>query len=128
MEIVGKEGILENPETGEVFSSGFNRIPPMRPRFKVKPRTVEDVQKIVRWANQTRTPLVPVSSGEPHLKSDTVPQEPETVIVDLSGMSKILKIDRRYRRIEKIWQSEASLQFRLVKEFSFQCREMSVLI
>jgi hypothetical protein len=95
--IVGDKGVFENPEMGEIFSSGFDQIPLMRPHFKVKPRTVDDVQKIVLWANQTRTPLVPVSSGEPHLRSDTVPEEPESVIVDLSGMNKILKIDRRYR-------------------------------
>jgi FAD/FMN-containing dehydrogenase len=96
-EIVGEEGILENPEIEEQFSSGFIRIPPMRPRFKVKPRTADDVQKIVLWANKTKTPLVPVSSGKPHLRSDTVSTLPESVIVDLSGMNKILKIDRRNR-------------------------------
>lgn len=95
--IVGDKGVFENPETSEVFSSGFDQIPPMRPHFRVKPQSVEEVQKIVLWANQTQTPLVPVSSGEPHLKTDTVPGEPESVIVDLSGMNKILKIDRRYR-------------------------------
>lgn len=99
MKIVGKRSILENPEIREEFSSGFNQISPLRPRFKVKPRIVDDVQRIVLWANQTQTPLVPVSSGEPHLKSDTVPQKPESVIVDLSGMNKILKIDRRYRLV-----------------------------
>jgi FAD/FMN-containing dehydrogenase/NAD-dependent dihydropyrimidine dehydrogenase PreA subunit len=95
--IVGDKNIFENPETGELFSSGFDPIPPVRPRFKVKPRTVDEVQKIVLWANQTQTPLVPVSSGEPHFRSDTVPEEPGSVIVDLSGMNKILKIDRRNR-------------------------------
>jgi FAD/FMN-containing dehydrogenase len=99
MEIVGYEGVLENPESGEQFLSGFDQIPPMRPRFKIKPRTVDEVQKIVLWANRTQTSLVPLSSGEPHLRSDTVPEQPESVIVDLSGMNKILKIDRRNRLV-----------------------------
>jgi hypothetical protein len=69
MEIVGYEGVLENPESGEQFLSGFDQIPPMRPRFKIKPRTVDEVQKIVLWANRTQTSLVPLSSGEPHLRT-----------------------------------------------------------
>ncbi len=96
-EIVGEDGVIENPEIGELFASGFSHIPLMRPRFKVKPNTADEVQKIVTWANRTRTPLVPVSSGGPHLRSDTLPQAPESVMVDLSGMNKILKIDRRNR-------------------------------
>jgi len=38
----------------------------------VKPTSVEEVQAIVRWANETGTPLVPVSSGPPHFYGDTV--------------------------------------------------------
>src|SRR4030042_311195 len=95
--IVGEDGVLENPEIGEIFPLSCDQIPAMRPRFRLKPTNVDDVQKIVHWANQTGTPLVPVSSGEPHFRGDTVPSVPESVIVDLSGMNKILKIDRRNR-------------------------------
>ena len=63
----------------------------------VKPRNVDEVQEIVLWANQTQTPLVPVSSGGPHFRGDTLPTAPESVIVDLSGMKRIPKIDRRNR-------------------------------
>ena len=97
MEIVGKAGVFDTPEIGESFSLDHNLIPPLKPRFMVKPRDVVEVQKIVLWANQTLTPLVPVSSGEPHFRGDTVPTAPESVIVDLSGMRRILKIDRRNR-------------------------------
>jgi len=97
MEIVGEAGVSDYPDIGESFSLDHKLIPPMRPRFTVKPRDVDEVQKIVLWANETLTPLVPVSSGGPHLRGDTVPTAPESVIVDLSGMKRILKIDRRNR-------------------------------
>ncbi len=97
MEIVGKAGIIDNPEIEESFSLDHNLIPPMKPRFMVKPRDTDEVQKIVLWANQTQTPLVPVSSGGPHFRGDTVPALPGSVIVNLSGMKRILKIDRRNR-------------------------------
>jgi FAD/FMN-containing dehydrogenase len=51
----------------------------------------------VQWANETETPLVPVSSGAPHFRGDTVPGIGGTLIVDLSGMKKILRTDRQRR-------------------------------
>jgi FAD/FMN-containing dehydrogenase len=96
-EIVGEDAVFDNPETGESFSPGQNLIPSMKPRFMVKPKVVDEVQNIVLWANRTMTPLVPASSGPPHFRGDTVPTAPESVIVDLSGMKRILKIDRRNR-------------------------------
>jgi FAD/FMN-containing dehydrogenase len=97
MEIVGKAGVLDNPEIGAPFSLDHYLIPPLTPSFMVKPKDVDEVQKIVLWANQTQTPLVPMSSGGPHFRGDTLPTAPESVIVDLSGMKRILKIDRRNR-------------------------------
>lgn len=95
--IVGEGGVDENPDMGAVLASGFTHKPMIPARFRVKPHNVDEVQKIVQWANHTATPLVPVSSGAPHLGSDTLPELPGAVVVDLSGMNKILKIDRRYR-------------------------------
>jgi FAD/FMN-containing dehydrogenase len=61
----------------------------------IKPKNVDEVQRTVLWANDTQTPLVPVSSGGPHFRGGTYPAVPEAVMVDLSGMKRILKIDRR---------------------------------
>ncbi len=97
MEIVGEAGIFAKPDIGEPFSLDHHLIPPLTPSFMVKPKNVDEVQQIVLWANQTQTPLVPVSSGEPHLRGDTLPTASESVIVDLSDMRRILKIDRRNR-------------------------------
>ncbi len=97
MEIVGEAGVFDDPEIGEPVSLDHELIRPLKPRFMVRPRDVDEVQKLVLWANETLTPLVPVSSGGPHLRGDTVPTAPQSVIVDLSGMKRILKIDRRNR-------------------------------
>src|SRR4030067_9305 len=56
---------------------------------------MEEVQKIVQWANKTRTPLIPVSSGLPRFRGDTVPTTPNAIIVDISSMQQIIHIDRR---------------------------------
>ena len=97
MEIVGKAGVFDKPENGASYSLDHALIPPLTPSLMVKPKDVDEVQKIVLWANQTQTPLVPVSSGGPHFRGDTLPTASESVIVDLSGMKRILKIDRRNR-------------------------------
>jgi FAD/FMN-containing dehydrogenase len=71
-----------------------NRV---RPASVVKPKTAADVQKIVKFANETRTALVPVSSGPPHFRGDTVPSVGGAIIVDLRAMNRILLVDRKRR-------------------------------
>ena len=69
----------------------------MKPLMVVKPKNADDVQDIVKWANQTKTPLVPISSGLPHFRGDSVPSAEGAVIMDLSGMKRIIMMDRRNR-------------------------------
>jgi len=54
---------------------------------------------MVAWANRTETPLIPVSSGAPHFYGDTVPSAPEGVIVDLSRMKAVKRMDLRNRMV-----------------------------
>ncbi len=95
--IVGKENVLDDPETLKAFSRDQSFALPMEPSLVVKPCNTNEVERIVKWANQTGTPLVPVSSGPPRFHSDTVPSAAGAIIVDLSGMNKIILIDRRNR-------------------------------
>jgi FAD/FMN-containing dehydrogenase len=97
VEIVGNAGVFDGPDIGESFSLDHKLILTSKPSLLVKPRDVDEVQKIVLWANDTLTPLVPMSSGEPHFHGDTFPTAPESVIVDLREMKRILKINRRNR-------------------------------
>jgi FAD/FMN-containing dehydrogenase len=55
------------------------------------------VESVVKWANKTGVPLIPVSSGAPHYRDDTAPGVPEAVMVDLSGMKKVLSINVQHR-------------------------------
>jgi FAD/FMN-containing dehydrogenase len=97
IKIVGAENVINDPITLDVYSKDHSFIPPRKPRMVAKPKNADEVQGIVKWANQTRTPLVPVSSGLPHFRGDTVPSSGEAVIVDLSGMKRIIMMDRRNR-------------------------------
>ena len=98
-DIVGSAGIYTHPVSGESFSLDNRLIRSFEPALLVRPRDIDEVQKIVRWANDTLTPLVPVSSGGPHFRGDTIPTAAESVIIDLSGMNRILKINRRNKLV-----------------------------
>ena len=98
-ELIGKQKVISTPRILDTYSHDNSFTPSIRPRLVVQPRNVDDVRKIVMWANETRTPLVPVSSGEPRFRGDTVPSVPEAVIVDLRRMDRIARIDRRNRMV-----------------------------
>lgn len=95
--IVGGENVLDDPETLEAYSRDQSFALPMKPSLVVRSGNADEVETIVKWANQTGTPLVPVSSGPPRFRGDTVPSTTGAVIVDLSGMNRVISIDRRNR-------------------------------
>jgi FAD/FMN-containing dehydrogenase len=95
--IVGSKNVLDSTESLEEYSKDLSFVPRVRPRCVVKPKNADEVQRLVKWANNTLTPLVPVSSGAPHFRGDTVPSTGGAVIVDLTGMKQIVRTDRRNR-------------------------------
>jgi len=94
--IVGDANVSDTPEAIEAYSSDESFVRRMKPQFVARPQNVDEVQEIVKWANSTGTPLIPVSSGPPHFRGDTVPSL-GGVVVDLSRMKKIIRINRRNR-------------------------------
>jgi FAD/FMN-containing dehydrogenase len=97
MKIVGAEKVTDDPVALDAYSRDLSFTTPRRPLLVVRPGNADDVQNIVRWANGTGTPLVPVSSGPPRFRGDSVPGAEGAVIVDLSGMKRIIMMDRRNR-------------------------------
>jgi FAD/FMN-containing dehydrogenase len=95
--IVGKKKMSRAPETLEAYSRDISFANPVRPAYVVQPGTSLEVEKLVKLANETNTPLIPVSSGPPHFRGDTVPGTGGAIVVDLSGMKKIVFVDRARR-------------------------------
>jgi FAD/FMN-containing dehydrogenase len=93
--VVSPRRISDDPAALESYARDESFVHPMKPHLVVKPASADEVTAIVAWARDTGTPLVPVSSGPPHGRGDTVPSVPEAVIIDLSGLKKIMRIDRR---------------------------------
>ena len=95
--IVGKGNVLDDPEILEAYSRDMSFVPQVRPRCVVKPGSRDEVQELVKWANESATPLVPISSGPPHFRGDTVPSVGGAVVVDLSRMKEIIRVDPKNR-------------------------------
>jgi FAD/FMN-containing dehydrogenase len=95
--IVGPPHILDDAASLDGYGRDHSLVPALKPWFVVRPADGKQVQALVAWANQTRTPLIPVSSGPPHFHGDTVPSVPEAVIVDLGRLNAIRRIDTRNR-------------------------------
>jgi len=93
--IVGANGVVTDKKILSAFSSDGSFIEGEQPRALVKPRKSEEVQGIILLANQKGVALVPRSSTGPRFRGDTVPCAPDSVIVDLSGMDEILRMDVR---------------------------------
>jgi len=95
--IVGVNNVSEEPAVLNEYSRDMSFVNTVRPACVVRPSNAGEVEKIVKLANETLTPLVPVSSGPPHFRGDTVPSTGGAVIVDLSGMKKVIRVDRTNR-------------------------------
>ncbi len=116
-DIVGKGNVAADAATLDAYAHDESFALPIKPRGVVRPQSVEQVQSLVKWANETQTPLVPVSSGAPHFRGDTVPSVPGAVMVDMSAMNKIIRIDRRSRNaIVEPGVTYAQIQAALAKE------------
>jgi hypothetical protein len=91
----------DQPEILKKYSSDNTLNHKSSPSVAVFPGSKEDVQAIVRLAGETKTPLVPVSSGPPRFHGGSIPEE-GGIIVDFSRMNKIRKIDAdsRYAWVE----------------------------
>lgn len=96
----------------DAFSTDLDTRSGFPPRAVLYPQTIEDLLKIVRWANDSRTPLVPVSSTGPRRRGDTVARVEGAVVVDLSGMNRLVHADNR----DKIAIIEAGVDFGSVDE------------
>ncbi len=94
--LTGAGSVVEDPALLEGYSSclGINETGTVL--ASVRPENRDQVRALVQLANSMALNLIPVSSGPPHLRGATVPQGP-AVMLDLSGLNKIVRVDKQYR-------------------------------
>jgi FAD/FMN-containing dehydrogenase len=97
LQIVGAGNVSDEQAALSEYSRDISFVNTVKPAWVVKPQNTHEIKQLVNLANETLTPLVSVSSGTPHFRGDTVPGTGGAVIVDLSGMRKIIRVDRYHR-------------------------------
>ena len=93
--VVGDEWVFGDPEA--VMPWGKTYIPDPNGRHvplgAVCPRSVEEVQEIVRIANKFKQPIWPISTGKNMGYGMAAPATPGQIVLDLKRMNRILEID-----------------------------------
>jgi len=93
--IVGSEWVLATDEDRDTYLDVY--APGNDPRFvpaaAVAPASVEEVQAIVRVANEQRIPLWPISRGKNYGYGGSAPRLSGSVVLDLGRMKRILEVN-----------------------------------
>ncbi len=90
--IVGKKNVLDDEETLHMYAQDQSFVKKCMPDMVVFAETVEQIQELVRLANQTKTPITPFSSGL-NLHGAAIPDQ-GGIILNMSKMNTIITIDQ----------------------------------
>ena len=91
VKIVGNEWVSDFPEELYAYSYDMTEHPPSEPEFVVMPKTVEEIQEIIRLANEHKIPIVPFVTGA-NIGGLTIPLR-GGIILDLKRMDSIIRLD-----------------------------------
>ncbi|NVM55750.1 MAG: FAD-binding oxidoreductase [Candidatus Helarchaeota archaeon] len=91
-DIFGEGFVSNRPEELYIYSQDMTENPPSTPDYVVMPETVEQVQKVVKLANELKIPLTPFVAGS-NVGGLTIPYS-HGIIIDFKRMSKVIEINR----------------------------------
>jgi FAD/FMN-containing dehydrogenase len=121
--VVGADYVSDDPETLERYARDLSLVQPRRPSYVTRPASTEQVQQIVKYANDNRIPVTPRSSGIGYYGAG-IPNQ-GGIIIDLSRMDKIREIDPRNKKVKvEAGVTWAKLQEALAKEGMMVCNPL----
>ena len=91
------ENILAGQDAAYQMVSTDSPDPVFAPEMVFRPQSGEDVVKMVEWAREDNKKLYVSSSQNPHFSGLSAPLCEGAVMVDLSGMNKIISANRQQR-------------------------------
>src|SRR6185295_14569514 len=93
--VVGRGWVLASDEDRDTYSDVYAPGTPDQwpASAALAPGSVDEVQALVRLANEYRTPLWPVSRGKNLGYGANAPRMPGTIVLDLGRMNRILDVD-----------------------------------
>ena len=95
--IVGAKNVTDDEKKLKQYSKDYSLNRPGMPSYVVQANNAEQVQNIVKLANENKLPVVPCSSGV-HFDGNTIPVQ-GGIVLDLRKMNKILDMDDRNRTV-----------------------------
>src|ERR1035437_9064407 len=95
--VMRPESFSTKPERLKAYSTDFRLASPGMRNYVVEAKTAEEDSAIIKYANENRTPVVPVSS-KVHFYGASIPKQ-GGIILDLTKMNKILEIDELNGRV-----------------------------
>jgi len=96
--IVGVEHVSDDPETLKEYSRDGSFVQPRMPGCVVYPGNTEEIQGVVKYANERKIPVTPRSSGVSFYGA-TIPSQ-GGIILDLKRMNKIIEVDGRNKKVK----------------------------
>ena len=97
LKMVGVENFFDKPEVLQRYSKDFSLVPQGMPNYVVKPKDAQEIQRIIKFANEHLIPIVPISSWV-HFQGSTIPKQ-GGIGLDLTRMNRILEVDEFNRRV-----------------------------
>jgi len=92
--IVGAKYVSDDRAVLLAYTRDMSPFPPVKPQGAVvRPGSVEEVIELVRLANQTRTPLIPIGGGRSTLSGAPPGQPGRGIVLDMRRMDKVIEID-----------------------------------
>ncbi|MCP4761570.1 MAG: FAD-binding oxidoreductase [archaeon] len=96
--ICGNDSFSAEQQLLKKFSYDESLVSPKIPILIVWPKNTDEIMYIIKLANKFNVFLITVSSNHGFRQyGDTVPKLDNTMIIDLSKMNKIIRIDRKNR-------------------------------
>jgi glycolate oxidase len=95
--IVGEQYVSNHAEELFIYSRDMGTMEPSYPDFVVMPNSTEEVQEIVRLANKTGTPIVPMGGGLT-LSGICRPLR-GGIVLDMKRMNRVLEVDETSRYV-----------------------------
>ncbi|MFH0975155.1 MAG: FAD-binding oxidoreductase [Spirochaetota bacterium] len=93
--VVGKQFVSNQAEELYFYGRDSGLMPAHKPDCVVLPGTVEEIQKIVKFANENKVPIVPVGAGM-SLTGLCIPLK-GGIVLDMKRMNRILEVQERAR-------------------------------
>ncbi len=95
--MLGSRYVIDDPEILDKYAHDNSYVASRKPSLLVQPKNANEIMKIVKLAGEKQFKLVPVSSGPPRFRGDTIPAVDNAVIVDMSRMNEVMWVNRRNR-------------------------------